>query len=218
MVNFNFISALLCTFSWISVSLSEFYTVEVQSGEEVMLMCNNFSTLSSYISWFRLADGTNVSWISSMLSSDSNASLHDGFQNGKYNVTSNSTNLFLRIKPVNSSDSGLYFCGLYKDEYPVIVSATYLNVRDMLDGLTDLTSVILGGLTVFLFMVIISLLVKIRTFHKAQEDVENPQHSENVGSNDLTYAAPSFRPKVKSRRRPTPERELEPNVVYAATR
>ncbi|XP_069578902.1 uncharacterized protein [Brachyistius frenatus] len=218
MVNFNFIPALLCTFSWISVSLSEFYTVEVQSGEEVTLMCNNFSSFTSHIFWFRLADGTNVSLISSMFSSDSSASLHDGFQNGKYNMTSNSTNLFLRIKPVNSSDSGLYFCGLYKDEDPVIVSATYLNVRDVLDGLTDLTSVILGGLTVFLFMVIISLLVKIRKFHKAQEDVQNPQHSENVGSNDLTYAAPSFRPKAKSRRRPTPERELEPNVVYAATR
>ncbi|XP_069015412.1 uncharacterized protein [Embiotoca jacksoni] len=218
MVNFHFIPALLCTFSWISVSLSEFYTVEVQSGEEVTLMCNNFSTSTFHILWFRLADGTNASRISSMFSSDSNASLHDGFKNGKYNMTSNSKNLFLRIKPVNLSDSGLYFCGCYKDEYPVIVNATYLNVRDLLDGLTDLTSVILGGLTVFLFMVIISLLVKIRKFHKAQEDVQNPQHSENVGSNDLTYAAPSFHPKVKSRRRPTPERELEPNVVYAATR
>ncbi|GLD57224.1 uncharacterized protein AKAME5_002987900 [Lates japonicus] len=100
-------------------------------------------------------------------------------------------------------------------------------------------SVILGGLTVFLALVIVGLVVKIkklqkvlvfkiRKLHTAHKERHNPQHSEtqlcemshlqNLGSDDLNYAALSFLPKAKRSRRPPSERELEPNVVYAASR
>ncbi len=41
---------------------------------------------------------------------------------------------------------------------------------------------------------------------------------QNLDSDALNYAALSFHPKAKSSRRPASEDQLEPNVVYAATR
>jgi len=100
---------------WMSVSVSEFHTVEVQSGEEVALLCSNFSSFPTF--WFKLA---NASHISSVFSSKFNASLCDGFPNSKFNMTNNTTDLFMSIKQVDFSDSGLYFCGCYTDGFSVI--------------------------------------------------------------------------------------------------
>uniref|UniRef100_A0A3B4ZXG9 Ig-like domain-containing protein n=1 Tax=Stegastes partitus TaxID=144197 RepID=A0A3B4ZXG9_9TELE len=130
MGNFTFIAALLCTFSWISVSVSEFLTVEVQPAQEVTLMCNNFTSSASHaLFWFRMTSGSSTSCISSMFYSDTKALLCDGFQNENFIMTSNTTNLFLKIKSVDVSDSGLYFCGCYKDGLPALVSSTYLKVQ-----------------------------------------------------------------------------------------
>ncbi|XP_042258268.1 uncharacterized protein LOC121890068 [Thunnus maccoyii] len=214
-MNFTLVTTLLCC---IAASLSEFYTVEVQPGEDVILLCSNFSSVPIHIHWFRLANRSNTSCISSMASSDSNVSFCDGFQNHKFNMTSNTTALFLKIKQVDLSDSGLYFCGFKTDGNPVIVSATYLKVQEVFDGISTLMSAILVGLTVFLLLVIIGLVVKIRKLHTAQTEGQNPQHSENLGSDALNYAALSFHPKAKTRRRPASEREMETNVIYAATR
>lgn len=48
----------------------------------------------------------------------------------------------------------------------------------------------------------------------------DPKYSDlqNLDSDDLNYAALSFQANTKRNRRSAPERELEPNVVYAATR
>ncbi|CAG5929484.1 unnamed protein product [Menidia menidia] len=100
---------------WVSVSVSEFHTVEVQPGEEVTLLCSNFSILPTFIFWFKMANGPNATCISYMMISDSNASLCDGYKNDQFKMTSNTTNLFLNIKQVDLSDSGLYFCGVYID-------------------------------------------------------------------------------------------------------
>ncbi|XP_076581541.1 uncharacterized protein LOC143317326 [Chaetodon auriga] len=215
MMNFTLITAFLCTFFWITVS--ESHTVEVQPGENVTLLCSNFTTFPSHIVWFKLANRHNVSCISSMLSSDGNASFCDGFQNSQFNMTANSTTLFLRIKEVDSSDSGLYFCGFYSGGKPVIVSATYLKVH-VFDGITNLTSVILGSLIIVLVIVIIGLAVKIGKPHTAHPEEQTPQHSENLGSDALNYAAVTFHPKRKSSRRPPSEDQLESCVVFATTR
>ncbi|KAM4536792.1 uncharacterized protein PAE49_021248 [Odontesthes bonariensis] len=214
MMSFTLMLALLCTFSWISASVSEFHTVEVQPGEEVTLLCSNFSSFPAHIVWFKLANGPNVSRISSMFSSESNTSLFDGFPNSKFKMTSNTTNLFLNIKRVDFSDSGLYFCGNNKEGLSVIFSATYLQVQAVS---TNPLIVILGGGTIFLVIIIICLVVRIRTFHTVQSDKQNPQHSE-MPSEALNYAAVGFRPKAERSRRPVHDRELEPHVVYAATR
>uniref|UniRef100_A0A8C9X9W0 Ig-like domain-containing protein n=2 Tax=Sander lucioperca TaxID=283035 RepID=A0A8C9X9W0_SANLU len=212
------ITALLCTFSLISVCVSEFHTVEVQPAEQVTLMCSNFSSFTAHMFWFRLDSRPNISRISSMQSSDSNASVYDGFQNGKFNMTSNTTTLFLNINHVDLSDSGLYFCGFYSDGKPVIVSGTYLKVQGVFDGITSLTSVILLGLILFLVTVVIGLVVKIIKLRTAQKEGQTPQCSENLGSDALNYAALSFHPKARSSRRPESENQLEPDVVYAVTR
>ncbi|XP_049425208.1 uncharacterized protein LOC125884354 [Epinephelus fuscoguttatus] len=215
---FTLITALLWTCSLISVSVSEFHTVEVQPGEQVTLMCSNFTSFISHIFWFRLTSRANISCISSMLTSDTKASLRDGFQSGKFNMTSNTSTLFLTIQPVDVSDSGLYFCGLNADGNSVVVSATYLNVQEVSAEITSLTSVILGALLIFLIAVIIGLVVKIRKLHPAHTEGQNLHHSENLGSDDLNYAALSFHQRAKSSRRPPSENQLEPHVVYAATR
>ncbi|XP_047448393.1 uncharacterized protein LOC125012463 [Mugil cephalus] len=221
MVNLTLIPVLLCTFSWISVSVSEFYTVEVQPGEEVTLLCSNFSSFPANIFWFKLVNGNNITRITYMTSSDGSASVCDGFQDGRFNMSSNTTTLFLNIKPVNLSDSGLYLCGFHhgQDAVTVSIMATNLRVQEVLNvEFTNVTTVILAGVTVLLLMVIICLVVKTRTFHTAQHEEVNPQHTENVGSDSLNYAAVSFRPKAKISSRPAAERELETHVVYAATR
>ncbi|CAG5929264.1 unnamed protein product, partial [Menidia menidia] len=164
-MSFTLILALICTFSWVSVSVSEFHTVEVQPGEEVTLLCSNLSTFITHIYWFKLADRVNASCISSMTSSDSNVSLCAGYKHGQFKMTSNTTNLFLNIKQVDLSDSGLYFCGYKKDGHSVIFSATHLQVQDACNGLTNQLIIILGGGLIFLVIVIICLVVRIRTFH-----------------------------------------------------
>nr|XP_004576279.2 uncharacterized protein LOC101463644 [Maylandia zebra] len=215
MVNFNLLSFLLYTLSWISVSLAQFYTVAVEPGQEITLQCSNFSSFATHIFWFRLADRLNASRISFMPTANSRATFCDGFQDTKFNMTSNTSVLFLEIKQLDPSDSGLYFCGELHMGRPSVFTATYLKVQE--DGLTNLSTVILGSLTVFLLLVIIGLVVSIRKLHTAHDEMQNLQHSENAESDAMNYAALSFHTRTNMRR-PAPQRELEPNVLYAATR
>uniref|UniRef100_A0A4W6D5H2 Ig-like domain-containing protein n=1 Tax=Lates calcarifer TaxID=8187 RepID=A0A4W6D5H2_LATCA len=111
------------------ISVSESQTVEVQSGEEATLLCSNFTTSPSQIIWFRLTNRTQPRCISSIYTATDPASLCSGVQEGKYEMRSNISTVFLKMKDVDSSDSGLYFCGYYISRHPVIVSATYLKVQ-----------------------------------------------------------------------------------------
>uniref|UniRef100_A0A4W6CWL3 Ig-like domain-containing protein n=1 Tax=Lates calcarifer TaxID=8187 RepID=A0A4W6CWL3_LATCA len=93
-------------------SFSESQTVEVQSGEEATLLCSNFTTSPSQIIWFRLTNRTQprfMSW------SDSKAEYCDGYEAGNFQMRSNSSTVYLKIKQVDVSDSGQYFCGFYTD-------------------------------------------------------------------------------------------------------
>uniref|UniRef100_I3KPV2 Ig-like domain-containing protein n=1 Tax=Oreochromis niloticus TaxID=8128 RepID=I3KPV2_ORENI len=208
----NMKPVLLCTFSWISVLAFEFHSVEVQPDEEVTLQCSNLSSQPVHLFWFRSTNRPKASRISSMISPDKNASFNEGFQNGKFNMTSNTSVLFLEIKQVDSSDSGLYFCGEPNSEKLIVYGATNLKVQE--GRSQNPSSMILGSLTVFLLLVIIGLIVKIRKLHTG---IYNPQRSENVDSDAMNYAALSFPHRAKIRS-PVPQRELESNVVYAATR
>ncbi|XP_037614612.1 uncharacterized protein LOC119481580 [Sebastes umbrosus] len=230
MRSFTLTALLLCSLS--SVSGSESQTVEVQSGDEVTLTCNNIFKIPTRKEWFRLINRTKPSCISSMYGSNGEALLCDGFQKEKFEMSSKNSTVFLKIKRVDLSDSGLYFCGIYKDQHTVIVSATHLIVQG--DGESDgevefktekefdvtanLMSLILGGLTVSLTIVVVVLAVKVRKLQTAVNEEPQPERNKNLGSDELNYAALSFQAKPKRSRRPAPEREMEPHVVYAATR
>ncbi|XP_026208144.1 uncharacterized protein LOC113157094 isoform X2 [Anabas testudineus] len=168
MSNFIFTTVLLLSsLTWISVSVAEFHTVEVQPGQQVSLLCSNYSSSPTMIMWFRVIRRLKPHCVSSIFKPSEPASFCDGFQNGKFETTSNMSTVFLKIKRVDLSDSGLYFCGYYISNYPIIIHATYLDVQDRFDGITQLLIVILSGLTVFLVVVIVGLIVKIKKLQRA---------------------------------------------------
>ncbi|XP_074480352.1 uncharacterized protein LOC141761042 [Sebastes fasciatus] len=218
MESFTLITALLlCSLSWISVSGSESQTVEVQSGDEVTLTCTNITSGPGQTEWFRLINRTKPSCISSKYKSDDEAAYCVGFKNG-FEMSSNNSTVFLKIKRLDLSDSGVYFCGFYVDQHTVIGDATILIVQEEFDGTANLMSLILGGLTVSLTIVVVVLAVKVRKLQTAVNEEPQAERNKNMGSDELNYAALSFQAKPKRSRRPAPEREMEPHVVYAATR
>ncbi|XP_027143481.1 uncharacterized protein LOC109140678 isoform X2 [Larimichthys crocea] len=214
----------LCSFSWIFLSCSDSHTVEVQPGEDVTLLTNNMDKYHSMTSWFRLVNRTKFSCISRLVKSD--VEYCQGYQGGKFKMESNISTVFLKIKQVDVSDSGLYVCKFHGSGCPAI-SAIHLNVKDTVtrtdaeqhddvDGKcknesagAKLTSVILGSLIVFLLMVIIGLLVKIRKLQTAHREGQSPEQRENLGS-----AAVKFLPKTVRNRRPASERQEETCVIY----
>uniref|UniRef100_A0A3B3VZK3 Ig-like domain-containing protein n=1 Tax=Poecilia latipinna TaxID=48699 RepID=A0A3B3VZK3_9TELE len=205
MTNFTFLLPLLWTLSWISVSGFQFHVSVAQPGAEVTLRCSNMSTYRSQVFWFKLDDGP-LGCISSMLNAESAPSWYDPFQPEKFTMRSDSANVSLCIKPLDVNDSGLYFCGHYFDAFPAVFTATYLKVEDFYQILLNW---ILGGIIIFLVIVIFGLNVKIRILYSG---------THNLDSHTMNYAALSFAPKAKSNRRPEAERDSETNVLYAATR
>uniref|UniRef100_A0A671XVK8 Ig-like domain-containing protein n=1 Tax=Sparus aurata TaxID=8175 RepID=A0A671XVK8_SPAAU len=240
MKSFTFMtSLLLCSLSWISVSGSESHTLEVRTGDEVTLLCSNLATSPTQTDWFRVVNRTKPHCISSMYGSDGKVLFCDGFQNGKFEMSSNVSTVFLKIKQVDLSDTGLYFCGFYIKTHTVISTATYLNVQGKTGksnstislgeeryGMANIMCLILGGLTVLLTIFIIALAVKIKTIQTAVNEGEQPGGNKvnpaftygNCLLHDLSYAAVRFQAKPKRNRRPASEREMETHVVYAATR
>uniref|UniRef100_A0A3P9BFE3 Uncharacterized LOC101469911 n=1 Tax=Maylandia zebra TaxID=106582 RepID=A0A3P9BFE3_9CICH len=214
----------LSSLSWISVSGSEFQTMEVQLDEEVTLKCSNISSHPTQTDWFKVINRTKPSCIAAMYGSQGKASFCDGFRNGKFNMSSNNTSVFLKITQVDLSDVGLYFCGFYVNKHTVISNAVELRIQggetnegeEESDRMTHLLSTILGSLAGLLTIVVIILVFKIWKLQKEQEPKSNKVNV--YFSDDLNYAALNFQKNVQRNRRPVTQRELEPHVVYAATR
>uniref|UniRef100_A0A3Q2VT32 Ig-like domain-containing protein n=1 Tax=Haplochromis burtoni TaxID=8153 RepID=A0A3Q2VT32_HAPBU len=178
---------------WIFISGSEVHTVTVQPGEDVTLQCSNISTSPTHTEWFRVINATKTSCISSMFGSHGQASFCNGFQNGKFDMSSNVTSVFLKMTEVGLSDVGLYFCGFYVDVHIIISNAVELKFDGKLSLVAEQHD---------------------ETFNKnwKSQSIIKPI------SDDLNYAAMSFQTKLKRSRRPATHRELESHVVYAATR
>uniref|UniRef100_A0A8D0ALV8 Ig-like domain-containing protein n=1 Tax=Sander lucioperca TaxID=283035 RepID=A0A8D0ALV8_SANLU len=219
MRSFTLITALLlCSLT------SESHTVEVQSGGDVTLMCSNISSVRTTTEWFRVINRKKLSCVSSMNPYDSNASFCGGFQNG-FEMSSNISTVFLKIKRVDLSDSGLYFCGFYIGRHTVIVNATYLKVQGKISYENSIKTnkksirVKLFPYTVYVLKITVDLMEntesKVLLFCCANSEYSDLK---DLGSDELNYAALNFQAKPKRSRRPASERELEPHVVYAATR
>uniref|UniRef100_A0A8C9X5E9 Ig-like domain-containing protein n=1 Tax=Sander lucioperca TaxID=283035 RepID=A0A8C9X5E9_SANLU len=190
--------------------------VEVQSGGDVTLMCSNISTVPTQTEWFRVINRTKPSCVSSMYGSDSKPSFCDGFQN-RFEMSSNISTVFLKIKRVDLSDSGLYFCGFYIDGHTVIASATHLKVQGKIVVKPQRSVSII--LTVYLTF-IVTVIVWLTQLQSVCDSVCDSEYSDlqDLGSDELNYAALNFQAKPKRSRRPASEREMDPHVVYAATR
>ncbi|XP_018529725.1 uncharacterized protein LOC108896026 isoform X1 [Lates calcarifer] len=224
MKTFTFITALiLCSLSWISVSVSETQTVESQPGLHVTLLCSNISTYPTTTTWSRVVNRTEAGCVSSMYGSNSNASYCDGFQRGKFEMTSNMSIVFLNINQVDFYDAGLYLCGFYIDGQTVFrvinlrVQEGHDEPRDDMDGKKEskLTSEILTTVTVLHLMFSFGLVVKIRKLQTAaKEEHQNLRQRENV---DSEYLMRLYSPTIRNRR-PASEREVETHVIYTASR
>ncbi|XP_036066635.1 uncharacterized protein LOC112139516 [Oryzias melastigma] len=207
----------------VSGCICEFQTVEVQSGEDVTLLCSNLTKDPSQTDWFRVVNSSKVSCISSMFGSGGDPSLCRGFEGGKFAMSSNRSFVSLKIIGVNESDSGLYFCGFYVKKHTIIGDVTQLIIEEEHASM-DLLTVILAVLTVLLSAVVVVLAVKFRklltgnfTFILSAAG-KLLEITNNLDSDDLNYAALSFRQKPKRGGRSPSERELQPHVLYAATR
>ncbi|XP_047448320.1 uncharacterized protein LOC125012410 isoform X2 [Mugil cephalus] len=236
-MNFTLITAFsLCSLCWFSVSGSQFKSMKIQSGQDVTLTCSSIDNYDTLIMWFRVVDRTSFSYIYTVYPSGQVATKNDQFPYGKYDTSSSNSSVSLTIKSVDSSDSGLYVCGIIRAQN-LRLSGTHVMIdgtdesdgnmdskhksADQPDGNMDskckqsdemvkLVSVALGGLTVVLVMVIIGLVIQNLKLKKAQEE-QNPVQSQKRGPDDLNYAAVTFQKREK-------RRQPEPNVVYAATR
>ncbi|XP_030018754.1 uncharacterized protein LOC115439000 [Sphaeramia orbicularis] len=218
--------------SWTSGSVPESQTVEVQPGENITLSCINKARYRTITDWFRVTNRTKASCISSKFGHDGKVSFCDGFGKEKYEMMVNPSKISLHIKDLDFSDSGLYLCGFYLNRHTVISETTYLNVQgnsgsdkdanirteDDPDGIKILIIAVLGGLSGVLAIVTIALAVKIRKLQTAVNEELQKERNKNVLSDNLTYAAINFQAKPKRKRRPASGGEIEPHVVYAATR
>ncbi|XP_028285298.1 uncharacterized protein LOC114450999 isoform X2 [Parambassis ranga] len=166
-------TALLLSLSCISVSGSQ--TVAGQPGEDVTLVCSNISRIITHTFWSRLSNTNNISCISSMYGSNDDAALCDRVQHGKFHMSSNVSFIFLQIRQVDVTDSGLYLCGFYMHGH-TMMDVIHLSVEDgphdvgctlVHDGQPRLMSVILGGVAaIFLIIIIVVLAGKNVRLHK----------------------------------------------------
>uniref|UniRef100_A0A8C7JFF0 Immunoglobulin subtype domain-containing protein n=1 Tax=Oncorhynchus kisutch TaxID=8019 RepID=A0A8C7JFF0_ONCKI len=169
-------------------------------------------------------NGSEPLCITSMWSSVPTVHHQNGFQGRSMKMFMTNITIFLTITEVEVADSGLYFCGM-SDTYFIFANATVLKVQgnpfNTLSAMTPnaqpfileedgtmnlfLLVVILGVVTAVLLIIILILVLEVR------RDVNRL----NTDPDALNYAALNFTSKKKERRG---EKELDPHVVYAATR
>ncbi|XP_029609806.1 uncharacterized protein LOC115194319 isoform X2 [Salmo trutta] len=219
------------------VSVSPPHLMVVHSGENVTLQCINVLKKMGYIGWFKQVNSSEPLCITSMWSSLPTVHHQNGFHGNHMKMFIANRTTFLRITEVDVADSGLYFCGML-DNYFIFTNATVLKVQGHKDYDKDPTGhyekgdedgtmklfllvVILGVLTAVLLIIILILVLKVRRdsnrLNTGPDSQRQPQNDQNQDTDALNYAALNFTSKKKKRERRR-EKELDPHVMYAATR
>uniref|UniRef100_A0A8C7CSX8 Immunoglobulin domain-containing protein n=1 Tax=Oncorhynchus kisutch TaxID=8019 RepID=A0A8C7CSX8_ONCKI len=224
LVMFTYLTLLISHLWSLSVLDSQSQTMVVRIGDTVSLQCSNVTMVVGHTAWFKQVNGSEPVCISSMYEFNSTPDLHNGFERSHLEMFSNHTTIFLKITQVEVADCGLYFCGLYPHRHMFFVNATYLKIQEDDDGTMCLLplAVILGVVTAVLMIVILILVLKIRRDSKTHNTgtMEDHKRFQQGDPDSLNYTALSFCQK-RSRNKKTPKgqmMEMEPNVVYAATR
>ncbi|XP_052315679.1 uncharacterized protein LOC118392724 isoform X1 [Oncorhynchus keta] len=212
-------------------------SVVVHPGDNVTLQCTDVLKGPGHVSWFKQVNVSEPLCIASMYSSQAYVKHHNGFQPSHMEMFISNRIIVLKITEVDVADSGLYCCGMY-DQYFIFTNMTFLMVKGYKDsdkepeqcseGQDDdgtmylLTLVvILVVVTAVLLIVILILVLKIRrdtNRHNTGPDSQRqPQNDQNQDPDSLIYAALNFTSKKRKMERRR-EKELDPHVVYAATR
>nr|XP_029530282.1 uncharacterized protein LOC115138030 isoform X1 [Oncorhynchus nerka] len=207
--------------------------IVVHSGENVTLQCINVLKKPGQVGWFKQVNGSEPLCITYMWSSV--PTVHqNGFQGRSRKMFMTNITIFLTITEVEVADSGLYFCGM-SDNYFIFTNATVLKVQGHKDYDKDSTElygeeedgtmnlfllvVILGVVTAVILIIILILVLKVRRdanrLNTGPDSQQQLQNDQNQDHDALNYAALNFTSKKKERRG---EKELDPHVVYAATR
>uniref|UniRef100_A0A674E0V1 Immunoglobulin domain-containing protein n=1 Tax=Salmo trutta TaxID=8032 RepID=A0A674E0V1_SALTR len=170
-------------------------TMVVRTGDTITLQCSNVTTAVGHTAWFKQVNGSEPVCISSMYGFNSTPKLHNGFHWSHIEMFSNNTTFFLKITEFEITDCGLYFCGLYPHSHMLFVNAIVLKIQEDDDG------------TISSEIVEITYVSYVMVFANLQ----------NQGTDTLNYAALNFTSKKRKMERRR-EKELDPHVVYAATR
>ncbi|XP_067257163.1 uncharacterized protein [Chanodichthys erythropterus] len=219
----------------------------VNSGTTVAFLCPNILTEPSYISWFKqINESLPLCIVTQYVSDKPVDSIYlNGFKKEHIEMSVNRTFSSLKIVNVDVSDSGFYYCGSFLTNYMkfhnktqlVVVNETNQFKEDTANadcGATEETSrscyiyytltLILSGLVLLPTVFAIVVLIRLKKSNKQRQDAQchgnkemNKQLQQKEQDEDLNYAALSLN-KKKSRRPVRGMREVEPNVIYAATR
>ncbi|KAM7366045.1 hypothetical protein PAMP_015514 [Pampus punctatissimus] len=193
MRNFILITALLlCSLSWISVSASESQIVDVQSGENVTLLCflKDYRT-PTRVSWSKLVNKTEIICISSVIISNRTITFCDGFKNEKFNMSYNTSTISLKITQVDLSDSGLYFCRFYHKGHTEL-QVVQLNVQGHDESSDD-----------------VNIKCKSKVLLKLSIIAQTVSKLKNLDSDDIKDAALTLYSATIRSRRPASERQVE---------
>ncbi|KAG1959412.1 uncharacterized protein LOC120470368 [Pimephales promelas] len=220
----------------------------VNSGTTVSLLCANILKEPSYIAWFKQINGALPLCIATQYVSEKQGdSIYlNGFKKDHVEMSVNKTFSSLKIVNVDFTDSGMFYCGSFLVNYMMFHNKTQLMVVNETNqfkediahadcGATEETSrschvyytltLILSGLVLLSTVFAIVVLIRMKERNKQKQDTQRRGNNEEMNKQlqkreqdeDLNYAALSL-DKKKSRRPVRKIREVETNVIYAATR
>uniref|UniRef100_A0A8C1HWZ3 Ig-like domain-containing protein n=1 Tax=Cyprinus carpio carpio TaxID=630221 RepID=A0A8C1HWZ3_CYPCA len=226
-------------------SLTFMKTVNI--GTTVTLLCSNILKEPSYIAWFKQTNDSLPLCIATQYVSEKPADsiYFNGFKENHVEMSVNKTFSSLKIVNVDISDSGIFYCGSFLTNHMMFHDKTQLVVvNETSQSKGDITNVdcgatketlrschvyytltlILSGLVLLPTVLAIAIFIRLKERNKQNEDAQRHENNEEMSKQleqeqdaDLNYAALSL-DKKKNRRPVRRLKEVEPNVVYAATR